>query len=105
VQRIGALAAGGVGVVGLAVGSIFGLEASSHKSEADKTCTGSACTTDAGVSAGNAAHAAGVVSTVGMIIGAVGLAGGATLWFTAPSRGGKTEVGLTPGGVVMRRSF
>jgi hypothetical protein len=103
-QRVVALVVGGVGVAGLAVGSIFGLKAMSKKNEADKTCNGTACTSDEGVIAGNDAHSAGNVSTIGMIVGAVGIAGGAVLWFTAPS-GSATMVGLGPSGVTLRRAF
>jgi serine/threonine-protein kinase len=102
-QRIGALVLGGVGVAGVAVGSVFGFKAMSNKKEADKTCDGTACTTDAGVTAGNDAHQAGTISTVAMIVGAAGLAGGAVLWFTAPK--GSAQVGLAPNGVVLRRVF
>jgi len=103
-QRVGAVAAAGVGVAGVVVGSVFGLQAISKKSEADKTCNGGACTSDAGVTAGKDAHAAGNISTVAMIVGAVGLAGGAALWFTAPSSR-STEVGIGPTGLVVHGVF
>jgi hypothetical protein len=104
-QRIVALAAGGVGVAGLAVGAIFGVKAISKKNTADQTCQGTACTSDAGVTAGKDAQAAGNVSTVALIIGAVGVAGGAVLWFAAPSGGNGTQVGFGPSGVVLKRAF
>jgi serine/threonine-protein kinase len=102
-QRIAAIAVGGVGVAGLAVGTVFGLKAMSNKKEADKTCDGTACTSEGGVSAGNDAHKAGNVSTVAMIVGAAGLVGGVALWFTAPK--GSAQVGLGPSGIVLRRAF
>jgi hypothetical protein len=83
-QRTFALIAGGVGVVGIGVGSVFGLKSKSEHDEAEKYCNGSECTDARGVSAGTDAHSAGNVSTVAMIIGGVGLAGAAVLWFTAP---------------------
>ena len=104
-QRIAALVVGGVGVAGVAVGSIFGIQAMSKKKTADETCDGTACQTDAGVEAGKSAHKAGTISTIGMIVGGVGLAAGVTLWLTAPKRGASTQVGFWPGGVTLRRTF
>jgi hypothetical protein len=83
-QRVLALVAGGIGVVGVGVGTVFGLKAKSQRDEAEKYCSGAACTDPRGVTAGNDAHGAGNVSTIAMIVGAVGIAGGVTLWFTAP---------------------
>lgn len=83
-QRVLALVAGGIGVVGVGVGTVFGLKAKSDHDEAEKYCDGAVCTDQRGVTAGNDAHSAGNVSTIAMIIGAVGVAGGITLWFTAP---------------------
>jgi len=102
-QRIGALALGGVGVAGVVVGSIFGVQAMSKHSEAKKSCEGTQCTSPEGVKAGNDAHSAANVSTIAMIAGGVALAGGVTLWLTAPK--GSTQVGLTSGGLTIRRSF
>jgi hypothetical protein len=85
-QKILALVSGGVGVAGLAVGTIFAVKAMGDKSDADKACVGGTCRTDAAVTAGNDAHSAGNIATIGMVIGAVGLAGGAALWFTAPKK-------------------
>lgn len=104
-QRIAALVAGGVGVAGVVVGTIFGLQTISKKKQASETCTGGTCTSQAGVDAGNDAHAAGNVSTVAMIVGAAGLAGGAVLWFTAPSSPSSTKVGLGLDGVQVRGAF
>jgi hypothetical protein len=83
-QRVLALVAGGVGVVGVGVGTVFGLQAKSRHDEAEKYCDGAVCTDQRGVTAGNDARAAGNISTIAMIIGVVGIAGGVTLWFTAP---------------------
>jgi tetratricopeptide (TPR) repeat protein len=96
-QRVLALVAGGIGVVGVGVGTVFGLQAKSHHDEAEKYCDGARCTDARGVTAGNDAHAAGNVSTIAMIIGAVGIAGGVTLWFTAPrenAMSARVELGL-----------
>jgi serine/threonine-protein kinase len=94
-----------VGVVGLGLGTIFGLQAMSKKNDAQSECPNKCATAD-GVAKWNDAASAGTVSTVGFIIGAVGLAGGAVLWFTAPSGdASKTQVGLGPGGFQLKGSW
>jgi hypothetical protein len=99
-QRTLGLVAGGVGVAGLAVGTIFGLISMSKKSEADKECQppDRKLCTQKGVDAGNAAITAGNVSTIGFIAGGVLVGAGAVLYFTAPS--GSVAVGpsASPGG-------
>lgn len=104
-QRALAIVAGGVGVVGLGIGAGFGFKSISEHDRADKFCDGKACTDQRGVQAANSAQSAGTISTVGFVIGAVGLSAGLTLWLTAPSRGGSTEVGVGPGSIQLRRSW
>ena len=104
-QRTVALVAGGVGVVGVVVGSIFGIKSKSDHDEAEKYCDGGRCTDARGVSAGNAAHSAGNVSTVAMIVGGVGLAAGVTLWLTAPKAPATAALKLAPGSVHLQGSF
>ncbi|MBX3191081.1 MAG: hypothetical protein KF819_29055 [Labilithrix sp.] len=87
-QRALGVAAGGVGLVGVVVGTVFGLRSASARDEADRICGGPApldCPQE-GVDVADDARAFGNVSTVAFIVGAIGLAGGAVLWFTAPSR-------------------
>jgi serine/threonine-protein kinase len=83
VQRIAAAAVFGAGVVGLTVGSVFGLKALSKNDDADQFCNGARCTDPAGVALKSEAHQAGTISTVAFVLGAAGVAGGATLWLTA----------------------
>jgi hypothetical protein len=104
-RRIIALAAGGVGVAGVVVGTIFGLNSKSKHDEAEKYCDGSRCTDARGVSAGNAAHSAGNVSTVAMIVGGVGLAAGVTLWLTAPDAATTAALTLAPTGLELQGAF
>jgi hypothetical protein len=106
-QRTLALVAGGVGLVGVGVGAVFGLKSKSDHDEAAKYCNGSACTDARGVSAGSDAHSAGNISTVAMIVGGVGLAGGAVLWFTAPRTSEQTSarLGIGIGTLQMRGQF
>jgi len=108
-QRTFALIAGGVGLVGVGVGSVFGLKSKSDHDEAEKYCDGSECSDARGVSAGTDAHSAGNISTVAMIIGGVGLAGAAVLWFTAPTpseqQGARLGVGVGAGTLRVQGQF
>ena len=104
-QRTVALVAAGVGVVGVVVGTIFGVKSKSEHDEAEKYCDGNRCTDARGVSAGNSAYSAGTVSTVAMIIGGVALAAGVTLWLTAPKAPSTAALTLAPGSVHLQGSF
>jgi hypothetical protein len=107
-QRVLAIVAAGVGAVGVGVGIAYGLSAMSKHDQANTTCPNPQCPTMNGVTLWNQAVSAGTVSTVGFIVGAVGLAGGATLWFTAPHRTGEsgesggTQVGFGLGTLQMK---
>jgi hypothetical protein len=89
-QRVLAIAAGAVGLAGVAVGTVFGVEALSKHSATQQECQGNVCSSsglqdvDSGKSAGN-------VSTVAFSVGAAALVGGAVLWLTAPS--GRSSTG------------
>jgi hypothetical protein len=95
-QKILAIVAGGIGVVGLGIGSAFGVIAMSQKSDAQSACPGSQCTTQVGVNKWNTAGSTGNVSTIAFVIGGLGVAGAAVLWFTAPTLA-SMQVGLGPG--------
>lgn len=96
-QRIAAIAAGGVGVAGLAVGTAFGLIAMSRHDDATKVCPAT-CADQHGVDLWDSARSAGTISNVGFIVGAVGVASGAVLWLTASQPGGvATGVAVGPG--------
>jgi hypothetical protein len=104
-QKILALVAGGIGVVGIGVGSAFGLIAMSKKSDAQSACPNQ-CSTPDGVTKWSDAGAAGNMSTIGFIVGGVGIAGAAVLWFTAPSSGGSTaQVGIAPGAIQLKGTW
>jgi hypothetical protein len=110
-ERWPALVAGGVGVVGVVVGSVFGLKSMSSHDDAEKQCKGNTCTAE-GVAARDDALAAGNVSTVAFIVGGVGLAAGTVLWFTLPSSSdrsaaerGRLRVGLSPLGLELEQKF
>jgi hypothetical protein len=101
-QRTIGLIVGGVGIAGLAVGTVFGLMASSEWSNAQK---------DQRQSEVDTANSQALVSTIGFIAGGVLVAGGAILWLTAPSASSAPAVGLIPtvapggGGALLRSTF
>ncbi len=90
-RRWPALAAGGIGVVGVAVGSVFGLRSMSKKDEASKHCDGSVCSDREGPQLKQDAIDAGNLSTVGFVVGGIGLAAGAVLWFALPGSADHAE--------------
>ena len=84
-QKTLGLVSGGVGVAGLVVGAIFGAIASSKWSAAKSDC-GALCPANAPAQQEkNDAESAATVSTIGVVGGAVLVAAGAVLFFTAPS--------------------
>ena len=106
-QRTLAFVIGGVGVAGVAVGGVAGLVSMSKHNNADTHCNRSNCSDSEGVSLRSDARTWGNVSTVAFIVGAVGIATGATLWISAPKgeslRSAQLNVG--PGSIVVRGSW
>jgi hypothetical protein len=102
---------GGVGVVGLGVGSVTGLMAISANNDSKKACPQSgACADKTGVDANDRAKSLGTVSTIGFIAGGVLLATGAALVLTAPSSTEKKvsiapDVGSKNAGLVLVGTF
>jgi hypothetical protein len=102
-QRILAIVAEGIGVVGLGVGSAFGVMALSKKSAAQSVCPGAGCPTQAGANDWSDAKTEAQISDALFLVGGLGIAGGAVLWFTAPrSAGPDTQVGLGPSGMQLK---
>jgi hypothetical protein len=108
------LVVGGVGVVGVAVGAVFGVLAISKNSDAN----GSHCGSSAGFGSPNQCDSTGVslrstavsdgnLSTIGVAAGAVLLAGGGALWFLAPSGhvAIAPTVGMGSAGAILRGDF
>jgi hypothetical protein len=84
-QKVLGLVAGGIGVVGVAVGSVFGAMAFSQKSREQSAC-GNGCTPGGhtqAVSDRSTGMTDGTISTVGFVAGGALLLGGAVLFFTA----------------------
>jgi hypothetical protein len=84
------LVLGGAGVVGVAVGSVFGLLASSSWNNAKNMCSAGSCpgsTRGQAQSDHDTAVTDGTVSTIAFVAGAALVAGGVVLFATAPSSG------------------
>ena len=118
-QRTVALAVGGVGVVGVVLGSVFGVQAIGKNTEAKDHCRPDDPTLcDAtGLGLRNELETAGTVSTVAFVVGGAALAGGVVLFLTAPAKGQTkggdpsrrlevTATGIGPGaGLTIRRRW
>jgi hypothetical protein len=101
-QRTIGLVVGGLGIVGVGIGTVFGIVAMSKENDAlHNDCTGSYCN-QTGLQLGQDAHSAATASTVSFAVGAVALAGGAVLYFLAPKNPSAPTVGVRgsvlPGG-------
>jgi hypothetical protein len=105
-QKVLAIVAGGIGVVGIGLGSAFGLMTISKKNDARSVCP-NLCMNQDGVNRWSDAGSTGNISTIAFIVGGVGLAGGAVLWFTAPSLGGSAgaQVGFGPGALQVKGTW
>jgi serine/threonine-protein kinase len=92
---------GGVGVVGIGAGVVFGLSARSAFARADEECGGDVgdCRGDATSAADaiDAANSSALLSNIGFGVGAAALVGGAVLYLTAPKAAEKAMVSPTIG--------
>jgi hypothetical protein len=104
-KTIGIVTAG-VGVVGIGLGSVFGVMASSNKSSAGCD-SNSACPTTSAENTLSTAQSDGNLSTVFFIAGAVLAAGGIMTWALAPS--GAVQVapsaGTNTAGMLVKGAF
>jgi serine/threonine-protein kinase len=85
---------GGVGIVGIGLGSYFGLRAISDADDARKACPDGLCSEKRGAAAADDARTAAKISNVSFAVGAGALAAGVVLYFALPSK--KTELSLAP---------
>jgi hypothetical protein len=87
-RRTAAIVSGAVGLVGLAVGGVFGLATFAKSREENSAgCTTQRCSTTANAQATTLHEAAvtdGLVSDIGFGVGAAGIVGAIALWMTAP---------------------
>jgi hypothetical protein len=72
---------GGVGIVGLGLGSYFGLQAMSKRSEVETACPNNACSTQQDVDKNDEARTAATISNVALGVGLAGTIVGAYLIF------------------------
>ncbi len=116
--RVGALAAAGVGLVGLGVGLGFGLDARSKRDQSNERCDADSCRDERGLELTDQARSSAAVSTVAFVVGGVGLAAGVGLWLLAPKpapvapgasgaslRPASLALSFGPGGARLRGAF
>ncbi len=90
-QHYAAIGAGGLGLVGIVLGAVFGAKANASWQDAKQhpacheTAEGPYACVDDGLALADEATTYATVSTVGFVVGGVGLAAGLALWFTAPN--------------------
>jgi hypothetical protein len=111
------LGLGGAGVVGLAVGAVFGVNAISSWSSSKSECSTSSCPNHGqAVTDHDSAASAATVSTIAVVGGLALAAGGLALYLTAPSarENAPTQsralrlvpsAGATGGGLELRGTF
>ncbi len=87
-QKTIGLGVGGLGLVFLTVGTIFGISAIGSNSDAKDKCRTATLCTPEGLDLTDTAKSQATVSTVFFVLGTMALAGGAVLYFTAPKPAG-----------------
>lgn len=86
-QKTVGLVVAGLGVVGVGVGTVFGILAMQSENDAGEFCEGATCLKGTrGVELTNEARERALLSTIGFAAGGVLLAGGLTLYLTAPKQ-------------------
>ncbi|MEO8900789.1 MAG: hypothetical protein ABI488_04020 [Polyangiaceae bacterium] len=75
---------GGIGVAGLVTGVIAGLTALSKKSTVNQQCVGKMCSPE-GLNAAHSGKTYGLITTAGLVTGAVGLGAATYLFLSAPA--------------------
>jgi hypothetical protein len=115
-QRVAGASVAGAGLVGLAVGAIFGAKALSRNKDADAGCRPQSpdlCTM-AGVAAHHDALTSAHVSTASLVVGAAAVGAGLAVFFTAPRASAPAAaarvqvyptVGAGVGGLALRGSW
>jgi hypothetical protein len=87
-QKTWGLIVGAAGIVGLGVGSYFGVQALSGSSQAKQTCPNAACAAPGAVQQNNDAKTDARIADVGFAVGVGGLVAGSLLYFLAPPSSG-----------------
>jgi hypothetical protein len=105
-QRTAGLISAGVGVVGVGLGTVFGLQASGNWSDAKEECQAYPydCS-QKGLDLRSDAKSQATLSTVGFIAGGALLGLGAVLYFTAPSKKENVAFIVGPGSAFVQGTF
>jgi hypothetical protein len=106
-QRTWGLVVGAAGVVGLGVGSYFGIRALSGSNQAKQACPDAACPTASAIQQNDDAKTDARIADVSFAVGAGALVAGSLLYFLAPSGAGirvAPVVGRTSG-IVARTTW
>jgi hypothetical protein len=94
-QRTVGYVLGGIGLVGLAVGTVAGVMVLERKSTVDDNCDAAKRCNTEGFDAAESGRTLGVVSTAGLVIGALGVASGAYLILSSPKEQGPSTALVT----------
>lgn len=95
-QTLGVILAG-VGVAGLATGGVLAVLAQSKWNTAQSDCPHNLCPDDATRSRDSGAGGLADGATIGLVVGAIAVAAGAVLYFTAPSDRASIGLVVAPG--------
>jgi serine/threonine-protein kinase len=105
-QRTAALVTAGVGVVGLGLGTFFGVQASGNWSDAKKECDDALYNCGKkGLDLKQTASSQATLSTVSFIAGGALVGLGAVLFFTAPKQEEQVSFVVGPGSAFIQGSF
>jgi hypothetical protein len=111
-QRGFAIGLGVAGLVGIGLGSYFGLTSKSNRDDSASHCAGNTCDAS-GVSLRDDAMRNGNISTVAFAAGGAALLGSIVLFASAPSHASSTtgqgsttpKIGISPGGMTFQGAF
>lgn len=105
-RTIATLVGVGVAVVGVGLGTAFGIDALSKKSSAQSACPGATlCATQDGVNKWSSAQSAANISTLMFVVGGLGALEAAIFWFTPDPDAKSTQVGLAPGMIQLKGAW
>jgi hypothetical protein len=91
-----AVVVAGAGVVGVALGAVFGLGAKSDNDQALQNCRTSTLCSDKGLSLTQSAKSAATASDIAFGVGAAAIAAGVVIWITAPRASAATGIRAVP---------
>jgi hypothetical protein len=96
-RRILTYVVGGVGIVSLGVGTVFGIQALSKRSDAEERCPSSPCADEEGVAANDDAKTFANVANIGIGVGIVALGVATYLFLTTPDSPEQNTARFEPG--------